>query len=102
MPTSVPPSSGVERKRHSGYRSKKQYQQKHCGKQGKQPSNKPGSRPPLPFFRLLMVWGILVGGSLSIAVNLYRLQISQASYLLQQARKQQLVYLRPYIPVAQW
>lgn len=99
MPTSVPPSSGVDRKRHpSADRLKKRHQER---KTGKQPPNKHSPHSPLPFLRLLIVWSVLVGGSLGLAVNLYQLQVIGVDgkiNLLQQARKQQTVNLRPYIP----
>jgi len=49
-------------------------------------------------FRLLLVWGVLFVGVVGLAVNLYRLQIQQGPLLLQKARQQQTVYLRPFIP----
>lgn len=61
----------------------------------------PSSVPPsfrLPHFRLLLVWGILVAGSLKLAVNLYQLQVVQAPMLLEKARQQQITSLRPFIP----
>lgn len=52
----------------------------------------------LPRFRLLLVWGLMVSAGLGILVNLYRLQVTQASMLEGRARQQQMVYLRPFVP----
>jgi cell division protein FtsI (penicillin-binding protein 3) len=48
--------------------------------------------------RLLLVWAVLVGGSLLLMLNLVRLQVVQAPSLLKQARAQQMTFLRPFIP----
>ncbi|MDY6785303.1 MAG: penicillin-binding protein 2 [Cyanobacteriota bacterium] len=48
--------------------------------------------------RLLLVWGVLVLFSAGLAINLYQLQIARAPDLVQKARQQQMVYMRPYIP----
>ncbi|MGB5595521.1 MAG: penicillin-binding protein 2 [Crocosphaera sp.] len=53
---------------------------------------------PLPKFRLLMVWAVLVGGMLGLSWKIYQLQIVQAAELKQKARLQQTVNIRPYIP----
>lgn len=52
----------------------------------------------LPSFRLLLVWGIAIAGSLGLALKLYNLQVVQAPVLQQKARSQQMVYLRPFVP----
>jgi cell division protein FtsI (penicillin-binding protein 3) len=99
MPTSVPPSSGVNGKRHAAAkRLKTRHEQKHGATKGKQPLNNRFKSSPLPFFRLLIVWGVLVGASLGIAANLYQLQVVRAPELLGKARKQQIVGLRTFIP----
>lgn len=49
-------------------------------------------------FRLLIVWGVLVGSSVLLMANLVRLQVVQAPQLLKQARSQQTSFLRPFIP----
>lgn len=55
--------------------------------------------PAKPTYRrLLIVWGVLVGGCLLLMVNLMRLQVVQAPELLKQARSQQMTFLRPFIP----
>jgi cell division protein FtsI (penicillin-binding protein 3) len=54
--------------------------------------------PQIPRFRLLLVWGLMVTAGLGILVNLYRLQVTQASMLEGRARQQQMVYLRPFVP----
>lgn len=51
-----------------------------------------------PKQRLLMVWGFLLFGIIVLGWNLYRLQVFQASELLDKARDQQMTYLRPYLP----
>ncbi|NJR16198.1 MAG: penicillin-binding protein 2 [Calothrix sp. CSU_2_0] len=48
--------------------------------------------------RLLVVWGMLMGASGLLMLNLVRLQVVQAPHLLKQARSQQTSYLRPFIP----
>jgi cell division protein FtsI (penicillin-binding protein 3) len=48
--------------------------------------------------RLLVVWGVLMGSSGLLMLNLVRLQVVQAPHLLKQARSQQTSYLRPFIP----
>ncbi len=53
---------------------------------------------PLPKFRLLLVWAVLVSGMLGLAWKAYQLQIVQAEELKQKARSQQTVNIRPYIP----
>ncbi|MBW4648310.1 MAG: penicillin-binding protein 2 [Kastovskya adunca ATA6-11-RM4] len=52
----------------------------------------------LPRVRLLLVWGLMIAGIFGLALNLYSLQVSQASSLEQKARNQQMVYLRPFVP----
>lgn len=56
----------------------------------------PQTRPTL--FRLLLVWGVLVGSGLLLALNLFRLQVVDAPRLLKQAREQQMIYMRPFVP----
>ncbi|MEA5509026.1 penicillin-binding protein 2 [Crocosphaera sp. UHCC 0190] len=53
---------------------------------------------PLPKFRLLMVWGVLVAGMLGLSWKIYQLQIVQSPELKEKARSQQTVNIRPYIP----
>lgn len=52
----------------------------------------------LPRFRLLLVWGLMMAGTAGLLLNLYRLQVSQASMLEGKARKQQMIYMRPFVP----
>jgi cell division protein FtsI (penicillin-binding protein 3) len=54
--------------------------------------------PSWQWGRLLLVWGILAAFGVGLAANLYRLQITRAPDLVQKARQQQMVYMRPYIP----
>ncbi|MEM8779548.1 MAG: penicillin-binding protein 2 [Cyanobacteria bacterium P01_G01_bin.49] len=53
---------------------------------------------PLPKFRLLMVWGVLVGAIIGLGWQAYQLQIVRGSELQEKARLQQTVNIRPYIP----
>jgi cell division protein FtsI (penicillin-binding protein 3) len=46
----------------------------------------------------MLVWGVMMAGSIGLLVNLYRLQITQASRLEEKAREQQMIYLRPFVP----
>ena len=48
--------------------------------------------------RLLLVWLVMSLSGLGLAINLYRLQVVRAPSLLQKARQQQMVYLRPFVP----
>ncbi|TAE58452.1 MAG: penicillin-binding protein 2 [Nostocales cyanobacterium] len=48
--------------------------------------------------RLLIVGGILLVAGLSLAANLYRLQIIDGEKLTKRARNQQMVNLRPFMP----
>jgi cell division protein FtsI (penicillin-binding protein 3) len=60
---------------------------------------KPKAKPaPLSKLRLLMVWGVLLGGIFGLGWRLYQLQIIQAADLQKKARQQQTYNLRPYIP----
>ena len=53
---------------------------------------------PLPKFRLLLVWAVLVSGMLGLAWKAYQLQIVQAEELKRKANLQQTVNISPYIP----
>jgi cell division protein FtsI (penicillin-binding protein 3) len=48
--------------------------------------------------RLLTVWLILVGATIFLILNLFRLQIQQGASLSQQAQEQQMQMLRPFVP----
>ncbi|MEH2183475.1 peptidoglycan D,D-transpeptidase FtsI family protein [Nostoc sp.] len=48
--------------------------------------------------RLFIVWGILMASGLGLAINLYNLQIVKGPKLTEQARNQQMVNLRPFMP----
>jgi cell division protein FtsI (penicillin-binding protein 3) len=48
--------------------------------------------------RLFIVWGALMAAGLGLSVNLYNLQIVRGSKLTEQARNQQMVNLRPFMP----
>ncbi|MGB7444010.1 MAG: penicillin-binding protein 2 [Coleofasciculaceae cyanobacterium] len=48
--------------------------------------------------RLLIVWGILITGSMGLLLNLYRLQVVLSPELEEKARQQQMGYLRPFVP----
>ncbi|MEL4896986.1 peptidoglycan D,D-transpeptidase FtsI family protein [Crocosphaera sp. Alani8] len=53
---------------------------------------------PLPKFRLLLVWAVLVSAILGLGWKTYQLQVVQGEELRQKARSQQTVNIRPYIP----
>ncbi|MCA1994847.1 MAG: penicillin-binding protein 2 [Coleofasciculus sp. S288] len=40
----------------------------------------------------------MIAGTAGLLLNLYRLQVSQASMLEGKARKQQMIYMRPFVP----
>ncbi|MHC5599599.1 MAG: peptidoglycan D,D-transpeptidase FtsI family protein [Nostoc sp.] len=48
--------------------------------------------------RLFIVWGILMASGLGLGVKLYNLQIVKGPKLTEQARNQQMVNLRPFMP----
>ena len=48
--------------------------------------------------RLFIVWGALMAAGLGLGVNLYNLQIVRGPKLTEQARNQQMVNLRPFMP----
>ncbi len=48
--------------------------------------------------RLFAVWGVLITAGIGLGLNLYNLQIVRGPKLTQQARSQQMVNLRPYMP----
>ncbi|WP_396812092.1 peptidoglycan D,D-transpeptidase FtsI family protein [Microcoleus sp. FACHB-SPT15] len=52
----------------------------------------------LPQLRLLLVWALMMAGSIGLLLNLYRLQVDQGRLLEGKARQQQMVSLRPFVP----
>jgi cell division protein FtsI (penicillin-binding protein 3) len=48
--------------------------------------------------RLLLIWGLLLLSGMGLILNLFRLQIIQASTLQKKARQQQTVSVRPFVP----
>ncbi|MBN3872178.1 penicillin-binding protein 2 [Nostoc sp. JL33] len=48
--------------------------------------------------RLLIVWGVLMASGLGLGIKLYNLQIVKGPKLTEQARNQQMVNLRPFMP----
>lgn len=48
--------------------------------------------------RLVLIWAILLVSTSLLAINLFRLQIGQASALKEMAQEQQQLYLRPFVP----
>ncbi|MEH2375954.1 peptidoglycan D,D-transpeptidase FtsI family protein [Nostoc sp.] len=48
--------------------------------------------------RLFIVWGVLMASGLGLGVKLYNLQIVKGIKLTEQARNQQMVSLRPFMP----
>lgn len=47
--------------------------------------------------RLFLVWGLLITSGLGLALNLYNLQIVRGPELKKQARRQQMVAVRPFM-----
>ncbi|UBF29061.1 penicillin-binding protein 2 [Kovacikia minuta CCNUW1] len=56
------------------------------------------SRAEPSSFRLLLVWGILIVGTVGLALNLFRLQIGQGADLKERAKAQQMMTVRPLVP----
>ncbi|MHC5723907.1 MAG: peptidoglycan D,D-transpeptidase FtsI family protein [Nostoc sp.] len=48
--------------------------------------------------RLFIVWGVLMASGFGLGVKLYNLQIVKGTKLTEQARNQQMVNLRPFMP----
>jgi cell division protein FtsI (penicillin-binding protein 3) len=48
--------------------------------------------------RVVMVWGVLMVGILLLTLNLFRIQVLQASWLQERAKEQQMIYLNPMVP----
>ncbi|MBN3911337.1 MAG: penicillin-binding protein 2 [Nostoc sp. NMS1] len=48
--------------------------------------------------RLFIVWGVLMAAGLGLGIKLYNLQIVKGQKLTEQARNQQMVDLRPFMP----
>ncbi len=48
--------------------------------------------------RLLLVWGVLVGGLGLLTINLFYVQVRQGPVLQELARQQQQIFLRPFVP----
>ncbi|ACC78965.1 peptidoglycan D,D-transpeptidase FtsI family protein [Nostoc punctiforme] len=48
--------------------------------------------------RLFVVWGVLMAAGLGLGIKLYNLQIVKGTKLTEQARNQQMVDLRPFMP----
>ncbi|MBD3559669.1 hypothetical protein H6S82_12455, partial [Planktothrix sp. FACHB-1355] len=62
-------------------------------------SHNPKSQPQqAPLHRIIVVWIVLIVSGLSLAWNLYRLQVVRGPVLEGRAKQQQAVTLRPYVP----
>ncbi len=48
--------------------------------------------------RMFIAWGVLMAAGLGLGVKLYNLQIVKGTKLTEQARNQQMVNLRPFMP----
>ncbi|WP_293076667.1 penicillin-binding protein 2 [Moorena sp. SIO3H5] len=59
---------------------------------------KPGKSLGNNRLRLLMIWVIMMAGGSGLLLNLHRLQVSEGSSLEEKARRQQMVYMRPFVP----
>ncbi|HIK55804.1 MAG TPA: penicillin-binding protein 2 [Synechococcales cyanobacterium M55_K2018_004] len=65
--------------------------------------NGPTLRPKPPateqtWFRLLLVWLVLVAGAVLLILNLFRIQVLQGTELKERAQAQQIVPIRPFAP----
>jgi len=49
-------------------------------------------------FRLVLVWGILLLAMVALLLNLFRIQVLNASVLRDLAKSQQMIYLNPMVP----
>ncbi|WAL62411.1 peptidoglycan D,D-transpeptidase FtsI family protein [Thermocoleostomius sinensis] len=49
-------------------------------------------------FRMILVWSILLVAMLLLLLNLFRIQVLQASTLKELAKAQQMIYLNPLVP----
>ncbi|NER32052.1 MAG: penicillin-binding protein 2, partial [Symploca sp. SIO1C4] len=58
----------------------------------------PKVTPQANRWRLLLVWGLIMSGSIGLLLNLYRLQVKLSPMLEKKARQQQMGYLRPFVP----
>lgn len=58
----------------------------------------PVKSAPLPRFRLFLVWGAIMAGTVGLAWRLYQLQIVRGPELQQKAQNQQTLKEEPYIP----
>ncbi|MES1022600.1 penicillin-binding protein 2 [Gloeocapsa sp. BRSZ] len=96
MPTSVPPGSSFDRKRRRVATMDAPNQS--TRQKSKKPLSQPLKRSSVPYFRLLLVWGVLLAGGLVLAGNLYHLQVVHSSTLLRRAQQQQTTYVRPFVP----
>lgn len=62
------------------------------------PSAKPRLTSLQIRYRMVMVWGILLLGMLLLVLNLFRIQVFQASILKERAKAQQMIYLNAKVP----
>ncbi len=61
-------------------------------------ANKVRDELPSRKHRVFIIWGILIAAGVALAINLYHLQIVSGPKLMQKARNQQMVNLRPFMP----
>ena len=62
------------------------------------PTAKPRLTPLQIRYRMVIVWGILLLGMLMLMLNLFRIQVFQASILKERAKAQQMIYLNAKVP----
>ncbi|MBD2534134.1 penicillin-binding protein 2 [Nostoc flagelliforme FACHB-838] len=90
-----PSKTKFRRFRNPGFtRQQKGYKQSFLGKLASNFQNQTSNTKS----RLFIVWGILMVAGLGLGINLYNLQIVKGPKLTQQARNQQMVNLRPFMP----
>lgn len=70
-------------------------QRQHRQKKSRKPAAKLQKNPTVPYFRLILVWGILIAGGLALVGNLYHLQIVHAPQLTEIAQRQQRINYAP-------
>lgn len=95
MPTSVPPGN-FKRRRSTTVTVDTQRQPK--TQKARKSLNRSLKRDSIPYFRLILVWCVLLASGLVLVGNLYHLQVVHSSELLRRAQQQQTTYVNPFVP----
>lgn len=95
MATRVPPGANLNRRRRAEVIQMEVQRQRKPRQKQVRTSAKLRKNLTAPYFRLILVWGILIVSGLALAGNLYHLQIVHAPQLKQIARRQQTVNSQP-------